>query len=335
MYSDLPSVSIIIVAKNSEKLLTNNLQRIKEQCYPKDKIEVLIIDGGSTDNTENIVDSFNYKFINGNYPDNAEARRFVGLQHASNDIVVSLDTDNLINYNKWLYDMVVPFIENEDLVASFTKWYAVDSTMGSLDQYYGLVGGNDTVPYYLGKNDRVPYLSNNLPLGATLLADRGSYELVEFNSKLLPTVGCNGFLARRKILEEINCQDANEWLHIDVNVDIIEKLGYNKYAIVKNSILHLTGENIFTSIRKRLRYMNTHHVDLKQLRRYKVFDFKSKKDLFKLFLMIIFTMTLIEPLYRSLVGYSKTKNLNWFYHPILSFFMTLSYSYSFLKGLIK
>ncbi len=51
-------VSLIIPTYNEGKYLLNCLNSILHQTYPKEKIEILIIDGGSTDGTHNIINAF-------------------------------------------------------------------------------------------------------------------------------------------------------------------------------------------------------------------------------------------------------------------------------------
>jgi len=48
---DLPKISIIIPTRNSEKTLEKCLRSIAEQIYPKEKIELIIIDAFSSDRT--------------------------------------------------------------------------------------------------------------------------------------------------------------------------------------------------------------------------------------------------------------------------------------------
>ena len=55
---DLPFVSIIIPVKNEELLIENCLRSLDELNYPKDKYEVIISDGLSTDNTVKIAKNY-------------------------------------------------------------------------------------------------------------------------------------------------------------------------------------------------------------------------------------------------------------------------------------
>ncbi len=53
------TISIIIPTLNSARTLKDCLDSIAIQDYPKDKIEIIIADGGSTDDTMAIINSTN------------------------------------------------------------------------------------------------------------------------------------------------------------------------------------------------------------------------------------------------------------------------------------
>jgi cellulose synthase/poly-beta-1,6-N-acetylglucosamine synthase-like glycosyltransferase len=53
-----PSVSLVIPAFNEEKVILQKLKSISEINYPREKIEILIVDDGSTDSTGEIVRNF-------------------------------------------------------------------------------------------------------------------------------------------------------------------------------------------------------------------------------------------------------------------------------------
>ena len=57
---DLPKVTIIIPCRNEKKFIGKCLDSLIAQDYPKDKLEILIIDGISTDKTREIVEAYVY-----------------------------------------------------------------------------------------------------------------------------------------------------------------------------------------------------------------------------------------------------------------------------------
>ena len=50
-----PTVSLIVPLYNEEKIIAKKIQNINELVYPSDKIEVILIDGNSTDKTAEII----------------------------------------------------------------------------------------------------------------------------------------------------------------------------------------------------------------------------------------------------------------------------------------
>ena len=55
------AVSVIIPCRNEEKFIAGCLDSILAQTYPKEKMEVLVVDGESTDKTPEVVDSYSKK----------------------------------------------------------------------------------------------------------------------------------------------------------------------------------------------------------------------------------------------------------------------------------
>jgi cellulose synthase/poly-beta-1,6-N-acetylglucosamine synthase-like glycosyltransferase len=60
-----PKVSILIPARNEERVIGRILQRMTELTYPKDKMEVIVIDDASTDKTSAIANQYatTYEYI--------------------------------------------------------------------------------------------------------------------------------------------------------------------------------------------------------------------------------------------------------------------------------
>ena len=55
MENNLPFVTAMIVVRNEENYIEPSLKSFLEQDYPKDRYEIIIIDGMSEDNTVNKV----------------------------------------------------------------------------------------------------------------------------------------------------------------------------------------------------------------------------------------------------------------------------------------
>ena len=57
-FSYEPTVTLMIVAHNEEKVIYNKLNNVINLDYPIEKLEILVSSDNSTDNTNNIVEKF-------------------------------------------------------------------------------------------------------------------------------------------------------------------------------------------------------------------------------------------------------------------------------------
>jgi glycosyltransferase involved in cell wall biosynthesis len=299
------------------------LQSIKDQDYPKDKVEVIIVDGGSIDKTIEIANHFNARIVVREcYQQDQESRRAVGLFNARNEILAYIDSDNILPHKKWFKTMTKPFLENKNIIATQPLRYTYDKKYSLLNRYFALFGVNDPVPYYLNKRDRLSWAEKSWKLLGDS-KDMGYYYLVKFDQENVPTLGCNGFLIRKTILLKAKCEPPN-FGHIDVNHDLI-KLGYNTYGIVKDDIIHLTGNTFFNFLRKRMRYMIQYYLNDRFVRRYQLYS--STKDKQKLALFIFNSLTLLKTTSDSIKGYKKIPDIAWFLHPIMCWCILFVYGF--------
>ncbi len=56
-----PSISIVMVVRNEERVLSQKLQNLLGLDYPPDKLEIVVVSDGSTDGTENILAGFEHE----------------------------------------------------------------------------------------------------------------------------------------------------------------------------------------------------------------------------------------------------------------------------------
>jgi poly-beta-1,6-N-acetyl-D-glucosamine synthase len=98
-------ISIIIPARNEEENITNLLQSISNQTYPKDLFEVIVVDDNSTDNTASIAMQFSFvKLISLNEDSiNSYKKKAieVGITTATGDLIITTDADCIVT-PEWL-----------------------------------------------------------------------------------------------------------------------------------------------------------------------------------------------------------------------------------------
>lgn len=95
----LSYVSIIVPCRNEERFISACLESIIDNSYPKDKLEVLIVDGKSEDKTREIVKNYTdrYPFIKllENPKKITPAALNIGIKNSRGEIVIKMDAHSL------------------------------------------------------------------------------------------------------------------------------------------------------------------------------------------------------------------------------------------------
>ena len=95
----LPNISIVVCAYNEERNIKKKIQSISECSYPDEKIELIIVNDASKDNTEQVARktletvSFRWKLNTNEKQQGKNKSLNTGIDLASEDIVFSTDAD--------------------------------------------------------------------------------------------------------------------------------------------------------------------------------------------------------------------------------------------------
>ena len=91
-----PLVSVVISTKNEEKNIENCLKSIVFQTYPKENIEIIVVDNSSTDKTKEISQKYTEKVFNKG-PERSAQRNFGMLEKSSGEYLIFLDADMILS----------------------------------------------------------------------------------------------------------------------------------------------------------------------------------------------------------------------------------------------
>ena len=93
----LPSVSVVVPVYNEEKTLGKTLRSLFAGAYPKDKLEVIVVNDGSTDNTREVARSFSrVTYVEQENKGKAAALN-AGLKRATGELFSCLDADSFVD----------------------------------------------------------------------------------------------------------------------------------------------------------------------------------------------------------------------------------------------
>jgi len=325
--SKLPIISVLLPTLNSEKVIGGCLESIFNQDYPKDKLEIIVADGGSTDRTLEIAKKFKAKIFP-NPLKTGEAGKMVALRQAKGQLVALIDSDNILSGRDWLKRMVVPF-SDEEVLGSEPWKYTYREKDGFIDRYCALVGMNDPICNFLGNYDRYNLLTRNWTGLPVKQVEKRGWIKVVLQPGLVPTIGANGTIFRRKLLVEV-CLKKNYFFDIDVLSKIIEERPVS-FAKVKIGIVHLfCGNDVKKFCRKQKRRIKDYF--FYQRGGLRAYPWQSQYRLG--ILKFTFFCLLIFPLWaQAIKGYFRKKDKAWFFHPIACWITLIIYGFGVISGL--
>ena len=326
----LPTISVATPSFNSAKILDKCLRLVRQQNYPQEKIEIVLGDGGSTDNTLEVAKKYGARVISiPQEKQHAEYNRGVAYNNATGKFVLTLDSDNFLPDKNWLRRMVRPLLENPKMVATNTCYYHYSKKYVLMDRYFALFGTSEPLPYYLHKADRMPQTSKAWSLTGKAI-DKGGYFLVKFSKdpRKFPSIGTNGCLMRRNLVNKYADTRAEHHYPIDVMFDVA-KSGHNIFGFVKTSIIHLThSKGLWKFMKRRKEFVEMYHFEDTKKRRWSVV---LPGDELGVALFVVYSLTLVKPLTDSLIGFIRIPDVAWFVHPLMCLSTTFIYGYVTLK----
>ena len=192
-----PNVSVIVPARNEEQNIKRCLDSLEALDYPEDKLEIVIIDDNSDDNTASIVQNycdrikhFSLLSLNGS-SESAGAKSTgasgkiaalkYGYQETSGDIILQTDADCAVP-SGWIktitsiMDKEVGIVGGAIMLDEYSKRNSWITRILSLDWLYLLgVGAGAN-----GAGFPLSCFGNNLAVRRTAYEDAGGYDAIPF-----------------------------------------------------------------------------------------------------------------------------------------------------------
>lgn len=113
--TDLPTCTVIVPAFNEGRLVYDTLMSISQSSYPKEKLQLLVVDDGSTDDTWEWIQRASQQL--GEFVSMHRQPRNMGKRHAlhwgftrgSGEVFVTIDSDSVVDPDT-LRNLVSPFV---------------------------------------------------------------------------------------------------------------------------------------------------------------------------------------------------------------------------------
>ena len=191
MEEDLPTVSIIVAARNEEENILECMQSLDKLEYPASKIEIILSDDNSTDATGKIIDEFiadkpKFKKIKSSKKRGELKGKTLAIANAiefvTNEIILTTDADCVVS-PKWAKTIASYYVDdNVAIVNGMTNQLEVDSfsAMQSVDFIYLISTASGTIN--IGKP--MSCIGNNMSYRKSVYEEVGGYENLKFSPSL-------------------------------------------------------------------------------------------------------------------------------------------------------
>jgi cellulose synthase/poly-beta-1,6-N-acetylglucosamine synthase-like glycosyltransferase len=184
----LPTVSIVVAARNENSNILSCLESLEKLIYPANKLEVIIVDDASTDGTDSIIIDFiihNPRFkmirLDENQTDKLKGKvraMAEGIKTANGEIILTTDSDCIVN-PFWAKTIASYYVGDVGVANGFTSQIVKDSFSGmqAIDFIYLLFIAAGTIN--LGKP--VSCIGNNMSFRKKAYEETGGFENLPFS----------------------------------------------------------------------------------------------------------------------------------------------------------
>lgn len=279
----LPKISITIPTYNEAENIQTCLESISVQDYPKGNIEVIVVDGGSTDKTVEIAQQFPFVTVLSNPGKDTHIGKAIGLKASKGDFWIFFDADLQANGPEWAKSMVLPLVEDASLTASVSCYYGRPGD-SCLEKYINLdPTARDTLFAWFTPS-----------VESTIEKWKDGYAICCYTTEYLPAEG-RCLFRYSLLMEMIGCE--KRFRELDC-LYLLTQAGHNRYAYVPNpGFYHKQIRTLAELRRKRMRNAIKNYIpgQVEGYIKYTWFDLYKPLDFLKMCALIFYAFSVIGP----------------------------------------
>lgn len=305
-----PKVTFIIPTLNAENDLPFCLSSIRKQNYPQEKIEIIVADGGSTDQTLDIAKKFHSKLIH-NKKIYQEYGKTEASKIATGNLLFYVDADNVLATNTFVTSVVHVYLTHPEVMGFLPQTIpAPDSN--PIDRYLGYLF-TEPFTWFVYKNSVNPM---DFRKTYTPIKSLPEFELYRFPKSNIPLFGLAQGVATNKKFYRGTFDYADDILS---GIKLIQQGGIVAY-IPNATVFHYHIKSFSQFIKKySWRTRNNFSKTIKDTGLISRLSYLSKKRKIRIFLFLPYALSIIFPLIDGLILSIRYSDVVMLYHPVISY----------------
>lgn len=315
-----PTVSIVMATLNAERYLEECLGAVRSQDYPRDHVQIVVADAASTDRTLEIAARFGVDTVVPNPLKTGEAGKAAALREATGEIVVLLDSDNVVVGNDWLARMVRPLVEDPELMAVEPRRWDYRRSDHYINRWHALSGVADPVVLFVGNYARESSITGRWTDCPARSEPRDGWDRVELDPAFVPTLGANGYVVRRRAFDVVPVGDY--LFDVDHAYELVRS-GYRAIAVVDAPVRHYFCDGPRRFVRKTRRRIDDFHYFSAAGERSYPWRGRQQRGIA---LFVASTVTVVPLLVQAARGMARRPDPAWLFHPVACWITLVVYA---------
>jgi len=295
----LPRLSLIMPTLNAGAILENCLASVARQTYPRAKLEIILADAHSRDDTRQIASRFGALVLD-DHGKNMEEGKRLALRQATGEYIVFVDADNEITHRDYL-ELAVRALAANPQALGVESYYLPSPKMSSFCAYLtALLHISDPIAWLMSANPR-------------LVARQGTTErwTLPGQSFAYP-LGANGFVFRRADLQAVQANEKFQDTHVAL---FLMKNGQREWLRIHGrGVHHYYTQNLWRFIQKRRRAV----VHFLRVQEAMPVNWMREKPPVPLWLAAVYGVSVLGPLWHTLRGLLRDGDPRWLWHLLAS-----------------
>lgn len=311
-----PKVSFVLLTFNGGDGVRTSIESVKKQDYPKNKIEIVVVDNGSTDDSVAIAKNLGARvFIEPK--GTLYSNWVVGLHEVTGEYMFYLEQDIILRGKNFIKEMIKPMLKDTRLMATLTREYP------RRDMHWV----TKFLSYHYSQCDPLlEFLFDKLE--SKFVEDHKNYKVCKFDEKLQPA--CRMFYRIEYLKKTPNWAAKNYFDH-DFVINCVRS-GFPYFGYVPEpGYYHYHVRDFKHFLQKRVRNMHMHYFDYYDKSDYITLNTKDRSQVIKIIAFTIYANSFVLPAIRGFFRFLQHRDWVLLTEPVITIGVTDTLLFAFLK----